>query len=326
MAALPSGTVTFLFTDIEGSTTRWEHQPEAMQRRPRPPRRAAPSRHRRARRPRRQDDGRRLPRRVQPRSRCRRGGPRRPAPARRPSRGARSAPLRVRMALHTGAAEERDGDYYGPPLNRAARLLSAGHGGQVLLSQATCDLVRDDAPPRARRLLDLGEHRLKDLIRPERVFQVVAPGPADRLPAAPDRWTRRPNNLPVQPTPLLGREREVAGVARAPAARRRPPADADRPRRHRQDPPGAPGRRRADRPVRGRRLLRGAGPDLRSRPGRRRPSPRRLGCATSAAGRSWTTLKEYLREQADAAGARQLRADPGGRAGRERAARRRATG
>src|SRR6185436_6884385 len=71
-------------------------------------------------------------------------------------------PLQVRMALHTGAAEERDGDYYGPPLNRAARLLASGHGGQTLVSEATAGLVRDDLPP-GTGLRDLGEHRLKDL-------------------------------------------------------------------------------------------------------------------------------------------------------------------
>ena len=64
-----------------------------------------------------------------------------------PKPGARSVPLRVRMALHTGVAEERDGDYFGPPLNRVARLMAAGHGGQVLLSLATEELVRDHLPP-----------------------------------------------------------------------------------------------------------------------------------------------------------------------------------
>src|SRR5688500_7569797 len=83
--------------------------------------------------------------------------------------------LRVRMALHTGAAEERDGDYFGPPVNRIARLLSAAHGGQVLLSLPAQELVRDQLPV-GTSLMDLGEHRLKDLFRPERVFQLLAPG------------------------------------------------------------------------------------------------------------------------------------------------------
>src|SRR5829696_2463714 len=84
----------------------------------------------------------------------------------------KSGPLRVRMALHMGAAEERDGDYFGPPVNRVARLLSAAHGGQVLLSAATHEMVRDQLPA-GTNLVELGEHRLKDLFRPERVFQLI---------------------------------------------------------------------------------------------------------------------------------------------------------
>jgi predicted ATPase/class 3 adenylate cyclase/Tfp pilus assembly protein PilF len=229
MPELPRGTVTFLFTDIEGSTARWERQPEAMQ--------AALTRHdellRRAieshggavfktvgdafcaafatapdalaaainaqralategvgsgERGARDDGGADVP------------APRSPLPA----------PLRVRMALHTGAAEQRDADYFGPPLNRVARLLSAGHGGQVLLSQAVFDLVRDCLPVGVT-LRDLGEHRLKDLIRPERVYQVMAPGlPADFPPLR--SLESRPHNLPVQATPLIGREQEVEEV------------------------------------------------------------------------------------------------------------------
>ena len=74
--------------------------------------------------------------------------------------------LRVRMALHTGAAELRDNDYFGQPLNRVARLLAAGHGGQTLLSDVAHDLTRDTLPPPAG-LKPLGEHRLRDLGRPE---------------------------------------------------------------------------------------------------------------------------------------------------------------
>src|SRR4051812_14324394 len=111
------------------------------------------------------------------------------------------------MALHTGAAEERDGDYYGPPLNRAARLLATGHGGQVLLSDVTAGLIRDDLSG-GLQLLDLGKHRLKDLIRPERVFQVVMPGLRSEFPPLLS-LDARPNNLPTHATPLLGREREL---------------------------------------------------------------------------------------------------------------------
>jgi class 3 adenylate cyclase len=86
-----------------------------------------------------------------------------------------SGPLRVRIGLHTGAAEYRDGDYYGLEVNRCARVRSIGHGGQILLSGATALLVRD-ALPAELSLLGLGEHRLRHLTRPERIFQVVAPG------------------------------------------------------------------------------------------------------------------------------------------------------
>jgi tetratricopeptide (TPR) repeat protein len=83
--------------------------------------------------------------------------------------------LRVRMAMNTGTADERDGDYFGPALNRVSRLLSLGHGGQVLLSGIAADLVRDN-PPAHAALVDLGAHVLKDLERPEHVYQLVAPG------------------------------------------------------------------------------------------------------------------------------------------------------
>ena len=118
--------------------------------------------------------------------------------------------LNLRMALHTGAAEERDGDYFGPPVNRVARLLSAGHGGQVLLSQTTFELLRDDLPE-GTGLSDLGEHRLKDLSRPEGVYQLTAPGMAGEFSAL-KTLDMCPNNLPLQPTVLIGRERESEQV------------------------------------------------------------------------------------------------------------------
>src|SRR5215213_7359269 len=122
-----------------------------------------------------------------------------------------SDPLRVRMALHMGAAEERDGDYFGTPVNRVARLLSAGHGGQVLLSLPTQELVRDQLPA-GTSLMDLGERRLKDLFRPERIFQLTAPSLPSEFP--PLRTLEsHPHNLPLQTTPLVGRERETREVA-----------------------------------------------------------------------------------------------------------------
>src|SRR5215210_7446978 len=121
-----------------------------------------------------------------------------------------SNPLRVRMALHTGATEERDGDYFGPPVNRVARLLSAAHGGQVLLSLPTHEMVRDQLPAGVS-LRDLGELHLKDLFRPERVFQPVSPDMPSEFPPLRTLDAYR-NNLPLQPTPLIGREKEVSEV------------------------------------------------------------------------------------------------------------------
>src|SRR5262245_26882617 len=114
------------------------------------------------------------------------------------------APLRVRVALHTGEADLREGDYYGGAVNRAARLRAVAHGGQTLLSMATEELVRDTLPPSVT-LLDLGEHRLSDLARPEHVFQVVAPGVPATFPPLRS-LDALPNNLPLQVTSFVGRE------------------------------------------------------------------------------------------------------------------------
>jgi serine/threonine protein kinase len=89
--------------------------------------------------------------------------------------------VRVRMALHTGEAEERDGDYFGPPVNRVARLLSSGHGGQTLISRATRELLGDDLP-KGVVLKDMGEHRLRDLKERERIFQLLAPDLPSEFP------------------------------------------------------------------------------------------------------------------------------------------------
>jgi predicted ATPase/DNA-binding SARP family transcriptional activator len=120
--------------------------------------------------------------------------------------------LRVRMALHTGDAVAQDGDYLGAAVNRCARLRAAAHGGQVLLSRATQELVADHFPEGVS-LRDLGECRLKDLVRPERVFQLQhAELPGDFPPLR--SLATRPNNLPAQATPLIGREVEQEAVRR----------------------------------------------------------------------------------------------------------------
>jgi predicted ATPase/DNA-binding NarL/FixJ family response regulator len=119
-------------------------------------------------------------------------------------------PIRVRMALHSGACTERDGDYVGPVANRAARLLDIGHGGQVLVTAAAYALLADRLPGEIG-LHDLGEQRLKDLGRAERVFQVTGPGLAEGfgvLRSLDDPALR--HNLPSQATSFVGRTAELA--------------------------------------------------------------------------------------------------------------------
>ena len=173
MSDLPTGTVTLLFTDIEGSTQLWEAHAAAM--------RAALARHDALLKHCIADyEGyvfktggdafcaafHTAPDALAAALDAQRALQREPWPE--------DAKLRVRMALHTGAVEVRDGDYFGAPLNRVARLLAAGHGGQTLLSESTRDLCRDQLPPLAS-VRALGSHGLKDLGRPEAVFQLVHP-------------------------------------------------------------------------------------------------------------------------------------------------------
>lgn len=123
-----------------------------------------------------------------------------------------ASPLRVRMALHSGEAESRDGDYYGGAVNRCARLRAAAHGGQVLLSATAGDLVRAGLSPPAG-LRDLGPHRLRDLGRPQRVYQLVHPAlPAEFPPLRSLDDPALPNNLPLQLTSFVGRDKELADV------------------------------------------------------------------------------------------------------------------
>jgi class 3 adenylate cyclase len=118
-----------------------------------------------------------------------------------------ATPLRVRMAIHAGHAEMRAGDYFGPPLNRVARLLATSHGEQIVVSRAAAELARNRLPP-SLALRDLGEFALKDLQLPERIFQVLAPGLRESFPPlqTPERLLR---NLPQPATPLIGREAAV---------------------------------------------------------------------------------------------------------------------
>jgi TolB-like protein/Tfp pilus assembly protein PilF len=209
MADLPTGTVTLLFTDIEGSTRLWEAHAVAM--------RAALARHDALLRHCIDDHTGHVFKTggdafcaafhtasdaLAAALDAQRALHREPWPE--------AAKLRVRMALHSGAVEVRDGDYFGAPLNRVARLLAAGHGGQTLLSESTHDLCRDHLPPLAS-VKPLGSHGLKDLGRPEAVFQVCHPDLPQSFPplrsqvAPPDKETP---SIAVLPFVNMSRDEE----------------------------------------------------------------------------------------------------------------------
>jgi len=120
--------------------------------------------------------------------------------------------LVVRASLHTGTADLRMGDYYGPTVNRAARLRAIAHGGQTIISGATYELVQDQLPP-GTSLVDMGDHGLKDLTRPERVYQLNVDGLPSVFPSLLS-LNAVANNLPVQLTEFVGREAELADVKR----------------------------------------------------------------------------------------------------------------
>src|SRR5215207_8176958 len=207
MTQPPSGTVTFLFTDVAGSSRRWDEQPDGMK--------GALQQHDAILREAIERHGGHVFKTV--------GDSFHAAFATAPDalhaavEGQRALAESdwggaVRMALHTGTADERDGDYFGPTLNRVARLRDAGHGGQILLSAVTAALVRGQVPEGVE-LRDLGTHRLRDLTEPERVYQAAVWGlPADfpALRLADDR----PTNLPAPLTSFVGRERELDDIAR----------------------------------------------------------------------------------------------------------------
>jgi predicted ATPase/class 3 adenylate cyclase len=206
LAELPSGTVTFLFTDLEGSTRLWDEHPEAM--------RGALARH---------DEILRSVVRAHGGQVVKTTGDGLHAvfvsahDALDAAVGAQQrlfgevwgsvGPLRVRMGVHTCEAERRDGDYYGSSVNRAARLMSAAHGGQVVVSRATAELTRDGE----WELVDLGEHRLQDLARGEQVFQLLVPGSTVTFPPLRS-LDALPGNLPQQLTSFVGRDDEVRAV------------------------------------------------------------------------------------------------------------------
>jgi predicted ATPase/class 3 adenylate cyclase len=217
MLSLPTGTVTFLFTDIEGSTRLWQQHPEPMK--------GALARHHGLLQHAIESLGGYVFQIV---------GDAFCAAFHTASDGVTAAltaqraltaepwdetgPIRVRMALHTGTAdlhagEHKSGEYVsGLTLSHTARVLSVAYGGQILLSNATQELVRNDLPSQVE-LRDLGLHRLRDLARAEHIYQVVTQDLPDAFPALKSLEVV-PNNLPRQLTTFIGREPVIAEVKR----------------------------------------------------------------------------------------------------------------
>ena len=215
--SLPSETFTFLFTDIESSTRLWEKHPEAM--------RLALARHDALLR---QviEDHRGVAFKTIGDAFC--AAFHSPSEALNAALTAQQALclepwpealiLKVRMALHVGTVELRENDFFGQPLHRVGLLLSAAHGGQVLLSMAIEELLRDRIPP-PMGLHSLGEHRLRDFDRPETIFQLLHPDlpaefpPLKSLDHPPlSNSADVPNNLPQQLTSFIGREKEIVEI------------------------------------------------------------------------------------------------------------------
>jgi predicted ATPase/class 3 adenylate cyclase len=207
--ALPTGAITLLFSDIEGSTQHWEERPEAMA--------SALHRHDQLLRGAIEANRGHIFKTV---------GDAFCAAFSRATDGVGAAldvqralaaedfsavgGLRVRIAVHSGTTHERDGDYFGPTVNRIARLLAVVHGEQVVISGETAQLLGEALPEHAE-LRDLGSHRLKDLVEPEHVWQLTAPGLRDLFPPLLSLGSL-PNNLPRQVTALIGRDEVVAEV------------------------------------------------------------------------------------------------------------------
>jgi LuxR family maltose regulon positive regulatory protein len=204
MANLPTGTITFLFSDIEGSSRLWEQHPRAMQ--------SALARHDTILREAILAQGGVVFKTVGDGYHTVFDTAMGAVSAALDAQRALSAetweafglpaaePLRVRMAIHTGVAELRDGDYFGSTLNRVARLMDAAHGGQILLSRASADLVHDLLPSDVT-LRDLGSHKLRNLSHPEQIFQLIASDLA--TPLLPLRTPPTQSTAQTKPSPLL---------------------------------------------------------------------------------------------------------------------------
>ena len=211
MGILPTGTVTFLFTDIEGSTKLWEQYPEAMK--------PALAKHDVILKEAVESNYGQI---VKTTGDGVHAVFATAIDAVNASIAAQNmlqtsdvfktseVSLRVRMGMHTGEAELRDGDYYGGTLNRAARIMGVAYGEQILLSAVTAALAREQLPENTT-LLDLGEHRLKNLSQLENIFQLNVPGLPNDFPPL-QSLTTIPNNLPSRLTSFIGRDKEIAEI------------------------------------------------------------------------------------------------------------------
>ena len=211
MSDLASGTITFLFTDIEGSTPLWDEFPKAM--------RVSLERHNAILQEAIEAQGGQVykiigdefqaaftdsVKAVEAALAAQRGLAKEP--------WGETGPLRVRMGIHIGAAQASGGDYVTThTLNRVARVMGAGHGGQILVSMAVAEMVRGQLP-KGITLRDMGKHHLKGISEPEHIFQVVAPDLRQNFPPLVTRSIPR-HNLPAELTQFVGRENEVAGVS-----------------------------------------------------------------------------------------------------------------
>ena len=206
---VPTGTVTFVFTDVVNSTVLWEKAPEAMA--------AALVRHDVVLREAFESHGgyvfslagdafavayQRSVDAVNGAIAAQRALQAEPWPE--------DARVAARMGIHTGEARERDGNYFGSAVNRAARIMSLASGGQVLVSLATEELLRGSLPPGAR-LRDLGEVSLKGLAGSQRVFDLTVEGLATDFPSL---QTTTEGNLPIPTTTFVGRADDIQRLAR----------------------------------------------------------------------------------------------------------------
>ena len=212
VAELPSGTVAFLFTDLEGSTRLWQEQTRPMQ--------TALARHDAILRDAVEQGGGVVVKGrgdgihaafATPEAALVAAVAAQRALTREPWDGIE--PLRVRMGVHVGTAEERDGDYFGPAVNRAARVMDAAHGGQIVASGAVEEVTRGTLPAELV-LRDLGVHRLRDLAEADHLYQVVGADLDEDFPAVHSIDTY-PTNLPFALTTFVGRDDEITEVTSA---------------------------------------------------------------------------------------------------------------